>query len=80
MNDTFTWTELGTTPVAVGDSITVCGAMLYAETVRHVDPFGWGGFWFTTTAENEGRSWIRGHHTAVSEQGQALLAAHALLK
>jgi len=81
MNDTFTWEELGVAPVAVGDPITVAALLgLYFDLVQRVDVSGWHGLWIVTLAANEGRTWIRGHHDADTEQGAALLAAYALLK
>jgi len=83
-----TWSELDAAPPGVGDPVTVCD---YPELFFvHVGRTVAHGFVSEKTrvvrvvvgcvASEEGKRWIRGHHTAESEEGAALLAAQALLR
>ncbi len=83
-----TWNELGTVPPAVGDPMTVCDFDLFFVYVTETKARGWLGssrrdlraLMVSCGVSEEGIKWIRGHHTAESEQGQALRAAQALLR
>ncbi len=83
-----TWNEMGTAPPVEGDPMTVCDGDLFFVYVTQTKHTGWLGssrrdlraLMSGCVAFEEGTKWIRGHHTADSEQGAALIAAHALLK